>query len=263
VTWRPTPGEAARLLELGRSDAAFERIIAGLAAHLLLPGEGAVDGGAHRGLHTGLLRRLAGPRGWVLAVEPQPFLALLLRELLGPRADQAPCAVAEVALAERPGRAPFHLVRNHPAYSGLRLRDTPTPPQVEQLEVACVTLDALLAGRQGLGLIKLDLEGGEFHALLGARETLARQRPAAIFECARRRTAALYGYSRDDYFGFFEAVGYRLLDLLGDPFGPADWERRLVPFYRVAVPRGSGAEARACQALPGLMRGLLQPAATT
>jgi hypothetical protein len=153
-------------------------------------------------------------------------------------------------------------VRNHLAYSGLRLRDTPTPPRVERLEVACVTLDTLLAGRQGLGLIKLDLEGGEFHALLGARETLARQRPAVIFECARRQTAALYGYSRDDYFGFFETIGYRLLDLLGDPFGPADWERGLDPFYRVAVPRGSGAEARARQALPGLMRGLLQPAAT-
>lgn len=262
MTWRPTPGEAARLLELGRSDAAFERIIAGLAAQLLLPGEGAVDGGANRGLHTGLLRRLAGPRGWVLAVEPQPLLARALRTLQLPSAQHAPCTVVEAALAERDGRAPFHLVLNHPSYSGLRLRDTPTPPEVERLEVACVTLDALLAGRAGLGLIKLDLEGGEFHALLGARETLARQRPAVIFECARRRAASLYGYSRDDYFGFFEAVGYRLLDLLGDPFGPADWERKLVPFYRVAVPRGGGAEARARQALPGLTRRLLQPAAT-
>ena len=134
MTWRPTPGEAARLLELGRSDAAFERIIAGLAAQLLLPGEGAVDGGANRGLHTGLLRRLAGPRGWVLAVEPQPLLARALRTLQLPSAQHAPCTVVEAALAERDGRAPFHLVLNHPSYSGLRLRDTPTPPEVERKE---------------------------------------------------------------------------------------------------------------------------------
>jgi FkbM family methyltransferase len=257
VTWRPTPGEAERLLVLGRTTQTFERIVAGLARELLLPGEGAVDGGAHRGLHTGLLRRLAGPRGWVLAVEPQPFFARVLRTLQVPSEGHAPCTVVEAALAARAGRAPFHQVRNNLAYSGLRLRDTPTAPQVERLEVECVTLDGLLLDRPRLGLIKLDLEGGEFPALQGARETLARQRPAVIFECGRAKAASLYGYSREDYFGFFAANGYRLLDLFGAPFGPADWERKPVPFYRAAVPRGSGAEARVLQALPRLARACL------
>ena len=49
--------------------------------------------------------------------------------------------------------------------------------------VLSTTIDALAL--KSCGLIKLDLEGAEYHALVGARETLIRCRPALIVEVKR------------------------------------------------------------------------------
>jgi len=97
--------------------------------------------------------------------------------------------------------------------------------------------------------------------LLPGAGSLARHRPVVVFEDSRQHAAQLYGYSAEDYFGFFGRLGYRLLDLFGRPFGPADWTRPRVPYYRIALPRGGGAEARVIQALPGIVRAHLSPAA--
>lgn len=258
MTWQPTPGAVERLFALQAEADLFEQLVAALAQQLLLPGDGAVDGGACYGRHTLGLARAVGPRGWVLAVEPRPALARRLALLLSPATGLPQVMVAAVALAAADGEASFHQITDGPEagnYSGLRLRQVPelAAPSVAVLTVACRTLDSLAAGRERLAFVKLDLEGGEFDALRGGRQSLVRHRPAVVFECGRGNAAALYGYDASDYFGFFEAVGYRLFDIFGQPFGPADWTRPGVPYYRVAVPRGSGAEARVLSDLPGLV----------
>ena len=253
--------EVERLRALQREQGLFERLIGEVAALVLLPGEGAIDGGAHQGLHLPRLAGLVGSRGWLLAVEPLPGFAARLRLLQAATPQLAPCRVIEAALSDRAGRAPFQHVTNSPAHSGLRLRHLDFVPDLAAIEVACQTLDELLAGRERLAFVKLDLEGGEFRALQGGAGSLARHRPVVIFEDSRQHAAQLYGYSAEDYFGFFGRLGYRLLDLFGRPFGPADWTPPRVPYYRIALPRGGGAEARVIQALPGIVRAHLSPAA--
>lgn len=252
MPWTPSEGERARLLALGLGDDLYERFLGQLARRLLHPGEGAVDGGAFRGLHTVTLARAVGPTGWVLAVEALPDRALVLRGLIGRHSGLPQVEVAAVALAAEAGEATFHHVLAAPAYSGLRPRELDAPSPVRTLTVRCRTLDDLVGARRGLALLKLDLEGGEFDALRGARRLLERERPLVLFECARQNAAALYGYSAEDYFAFFAAAGYRLLDFFGRPFGPANWREPGVPFYRAAVPRGGGLETR----LPAMLRAL-------
>ncbi len=77
------------------------------------------------------------------------------------------------------------------------------------------TIDALLPAAEKVSFIKLDLEGGEFKALKGARSLIARNSPLIIFEHGGQVSAEFSNDSLDDYQAFWAAHGYRLFDLFG------------------------------------------------
>jgi FkbM family methyltransferase len=62
-------------------------------------------------------------------------------------------------------------------------------------DVEAVAIDDL--NLTSCGLIKLDLEGAEMLALLGARDTLARCRPVLIVECKERLALRFHNSVRD------------------------------------------------------------------
>lgn len=49
-------------------------------------------------------------------------------------------------------------------------------------EVSLVTLDSAVIGMTGIGLIKVDVEGHDYAALVGAKETIATHKPVILFE---------------------------------------------------------------------------------
>lgn len=69
-----------------------------------------------------------------------------------------------------------------------------------------VRLDAL--GLTACGLVKLDLEGGEFFALLGALETLRKHHPVLILEFGRL-SVKHYGVTAQSIERLLELGGYR------------------------------------------------------
>jgi hypothetical protein len=95
------------------------------------------------------------------------------------------------------------VVRGNLGFSGLQQRrDLPGDlvSTVDVIDVPVATLDSLLADRrQRVRFVKMDLEGGEFHALQGATSILC-DRPMVIFENGRERSANLYGYTSNDWF---------------------------------------------------------------
>src|SRR5262249_39832573 len=74
-------GESVRLQPrfLGMQPEAYEQTLAALLIHHLKPGVTVIDIGAHVGLHTLMSSRRVGPPGRVLAIEPSPANARLLR----------------------------------------------------------------------------------------------------------------------------------------------------------------------------------------
>lgn len=58
------------------------------------------------------------------------------------------------------------------------------------------------------GLLKLDLEGGEHSALLGARDTIARCRPVLIVELSGH--GKRYNYTDEETVSLIESMGYKL-----------------------------------------------------
>jgi FkbM family methyltransferase len=155
------------------------------------PGDLVFDVGSHVGDRIASFRRL-GCR--VLAVEPHPTLARLLRAIYG--RDRA-VAIESVAVAAQPGTVELQVDRDNlmvstaseeflraarkaPAWRGLRWED--------RVLVAATTLDALIDRHGVPAFIKLDVEGFEGEALAGLTRTI----PALSFEFTMiRRVVAL------------------------------------------------------------------------
>ncbi len=156
----------------GRLGDFFEDIIKAVYSAILRPGDLAVDCGASGGLHTVPLSELVGPSGRVVAVEAISDLAAGLARRGFPNVDIKATAIGAVT-----GRASFSVVRNKVGYSGLQQRrDLPgdLAGSVDVIDVPVATLDSLLADRgQRVRFVKMDLEGGEFHALQVPRQFCA------------------------------------------------------------------------------------------
>jgi FkbM family methyltransferase len=133
------------------------------------PGATVVDVGANIGLYTLSVAARAGPRGRVLAVEPNPLAARRLRENVALNQFEN-VAIVEAAMADAPGTLRLHLAPDSECSSlfetelgtggGVEVRVTTIDAEVERARLARVDL------------LKIDVEGAEIRALIGAERLL-------------------------------------------------------------------------------------------
>ncbi|MBI3513296.1 MAG: FkbM family methyltransferase [Proteobacteria bacterium] len=146
-----------------------------LFQQLLRPGAVVVEAGANLGALTVPIAKAVGPSGKVIAYEPQPVIAALLRRNVSQN-GLAQVEVREAALGSAAGslRVPEMDYRAVENFGGLSLSaDRGSAVPVE-------TIDALKLAR--LDLIKADVEGMEIEVLEGAAATIARLRPILYVE---------------------------------------------------------------------------------
>ena len=94
---------------------------------------------------------------------------------------------------------------------------------LETITVKQNRLDSVLGWFTKVSFIKLDIEGGELHALMGGLKTLKRSRPIIIFENGCQSSADIYHYSKDEFFKFFEELDMSIYTLTGNLFTRAEW----------------------------------------
>jgi FkbM family methyltransferase len=221
----------------------FENIVRGLYECVLVPGDVAVDVGANYGLHTAPMARAVRPEGKVYAFEPVPVVCGALRKQIRDEGLDDVVQIFETALSNFRGRAEFVSVQQDYGYSGLREKPYPFEPRKKMIDVEVDTLDARVRPAARVAFIKLDIEGGEFHALQGGVGLLREQRPIVVLENAKQESARNYGYTKGEFFAFFRDLDYELRDIVGCPVLPEHWEC-IGPWYTVASPREqSGAVA--------------------
>ena len=152
-----------------------------LVGRLLSPGDVFVDGGANVGLFTLVAATRVGLTGKVVAFEPGRAVRLrLLENVVLNGLSQV--EVIPFALADRAGEASFRVFDN----SGAGLNHLgPVADEAGNLEtVGLTTIDSALLphDRKRLTVIKLDLEGAEHAALIGAETTLRLSHPDLLVE---------------------------------------------------------------------------------
>lgn len=107
------------------------------------------------------------------------------------------------ALSKKEGTSSFNYVKNAPAYSGIKKRKYDTEhPEIEEIKVELKRLDDIIPRDSEIDLIKIDVEGGEYDVLHGAKELIQESKPLLIFE---------YGLGASDYYGIKPDVMYSLV----------------------------------------------------
>jgi FkbM family methyltransferase len=151
-----------------------------LFAQLATPGGLVVDVGANIGALTLFLAQAVGPRGAVVAIEPQRAvhqllcMNLALNEINNVRAIHA-------AAGRSRGQAfvPVSDYANAGNFGGVALNEKSGEP------VDLISIDSL--GLPGCQFIKIDVEGHEHLVIAGAAETIARFKPVLYVENDRRQ----------------------------------------------------------------------------
>jgi len=176
------------------SMSAVDRVLYAMAEELVKPGAVVWDVGANVGLFSFCAAALCGGTGFVLAIEPDLWLAQLItrssRELAGSNFDcgevKALCAsisdtnrIAELEIAER-ARASSHLSQVVGSSQAQGTRDV-------QLSVS-LTLDFLLDHFPPPSVLKIDVETHEPSVLKGAERLLREARPTIWCEVSHENS---------------------------------------------------------------------------
>jgi FkbM family methyltransferase len=216
----------------------FENTVRKIYEAWLRPGDNAVDVGANFGQHLFPMAEIIGPKGRLYAFEPIHRLNKKLKKKIRKRGLKS-IKLYECALGQTAGSSAFSYFEKRPAYSGLRQRHTPFDVQeagLTEITVKCATLDSKMPWLRKISLIKLDIEGGELHALMGGKHCLQKSRPCLIFENGRQDSAEVYGYGADDFFQFFNSMNMKVFWLDGVSFTRENWHDNIACWEFVALP---------------------------
>jgi FkbM family methyltransferase len=186
-----------------------------LVKQLLSPGDTFVDGGANVGLFSLVAAAQVGPSGKVIAYEPAPATAQLLRDNIRlSRYDFVD--IREEALSDEAGQASFVVFSGDAA--GLSGFSPSHANAGTQVTVPTVRLDDSLPDAAKVRVMKLDLEGAEYKALRGAERLLREVSPDILLELEPAHLART-GSSADEVAALLEGHGYRLFEVA--PSDPA------------------------------------------
>lgn len=174
--WRLEPAHYCQWLHYFQYDDVTHRVFLQVAHECRA--QYAVDVGANVGIYSLPLARQLEPGGFVIAVEPHPgtFAHLVHHIELNQETRVRPAACA---LGRQPGIANLFDGRDAGKRSMMRHSADQSSVQVE-----VKTVDQLMKEQAlpRVDLLKIDVEGYEPEVLLGASETLARDRPTIVAE---------------------------------------------------------------------------------
>lgn len=193
-----------------------------LLPRYIKPGDTILDIGAHVGFFSREFALLAGEQGKVFAFEPDPrnFQHLQRNSRILKQVQVFRLAVAASTGEGRLFRSKILNV-DHRLYG--------QGPGYER--VATMSVDDFVK-QQGLvpNFIKLDIQGYEFEAMLGMRQTLTVHRPAIMTEFWPWGLLAA-GSSPEAYLGLWESLGYKV-------FLVNEKKRKLERLLFLSLPRG-------------------------
>lgn len=176
-----SPDAALRYWLPGRN---YDPLLLDVARKLVKPTMKVWDVGANVGLFSLAAAHLVGPSGFVLAIEPDPWLgSLLIRSSQTPARGAAPIQVLVAPVSDHRGITILHIAKRGRASNFIGTGRQESDGERYSIPVSTVTLDSLLESFPVPDLVKIDIEGMEYLALKGASELL-KHRPIIFAEVA-------------------------------------------------------------------------------
>ena len=205
--------------------------VASLLGAGLKPGMCCWNVGANVGVHTLGMANKVGPAGTVVAFEPNPNAAALLRRHVDMNGYSDRVTIVEAAVGETEGEIDFFVAGSDPM--GRAQQANPLLSSTTRISVPVITLDSYLKSQSGRpDCIVMDIEGWEIGALRGGRAILgAEPFPIVIVEL-HYNAWEWSGHSRQELETLLREYDLAVKPLSGqtDPLG----EYGQVLFYRAA-----------------------------
>ncbi|MFP6900534.1 MAG: FkbM family methyltransferase, partial [Opitutales bacterium] len=136
-----------------------------------------LDVGANIGYYTTLFSRLVGSTGSVVAFEPDPTNFSLLEKNCKANGCKN-VKLENLALSDQGGVAKLHLSEVNRGDHRMSSSDT----NLETIEIKTVRLDDFLNQERAFDLLKMDIQGHEFHALKGMGDLLNQEGLIMVME---------------------------------------------------------------------------------
>jgi FkbM family methyltransferase len=169
------------------SNLRYDRFTKTIIERVLTNMSNGIDIGCHKGEILDIYLKVS-PVGKHFGFEPIPELFRGLSSKYGRR-----CKIYPYALSDHEGKSVFNYVKNAAAYSGIKRREYAIQdPVIEEIQVEVKRLDDVIPDDTPVRFIKIDVEGGEFDVLKGAKGTITRNKPFILFE---------FGIGASDYYG--------------------------------------------------------------
>lgn len=157
----------------------WENELTSLLIRELQPGDGFLDVGANCGYFSLLAAKMVGPTGFVVAFEPQPKLARLIRNSLSINGFLSFACVREHALGETAGTGHLGHVRDY--FGSASMVNAFGDADIPKTEIAILPLDQVLAEIAAKNprfrlprVMKIDAEGFEYFIWKGMPELVKR-----------------------------------------------------------------------------------------
>lgn len=189
----------------------YDRLTKRIMKMIIKKNSNCIDVGCHKGEILDKILQLS-PEGKHYAFEPIPKLYDYLRQKYSTK-----CRIYPFALSDKNKISKFKYVISTPSYSGIKERKyNVSNPKIQEIDVELKVLDDVIPHNVKIDFIKIDVEGGEFGVLRGAKKLLKKNKPVIIFEC---------GLGASDYYGTKPIELYNFLKTEADLniFTLKDW----------------------------------------
>lgn len=187
----------------------FQNVGAGysrLMKRLLKPGDCVIDVGANVGYFSAMCAKFVGPRGKVHTIEASPFLFERLNKCFTGVVD-GPIKAYHLAIWKSAEMVSLNIASNS-GWSALCENDTfKTEAKVE---VPAITLDEFVMREniRNVRLLKLDIEGAETDALIGASKLLKSGKVDYILLETEPNRLKAFGHTGQELASLMEGNGY-------------------------------------------------------
>lgn len=176
-----------------------------------------VDIGANTGYFSILAAKLVGTTGRVIAFEPDQRNCLLL-QLSAQLNHLSNVDIYPFAVADQDATVVYDrlLGSNGIISQALEVEGCEISDLAHRTLVRAVQLDTILGALPRLDVIKMDIEGAEYRALVGAEDLIARHRPIQFLEYSPGLLPGISGVSGKEYLRKLVDLGYALSILVSD-----------------------------------------------
>ncbi len=190
-------------------DGVYESGMVQVIKTYLKPGDIFVDLGANEGYFTTIASQIVGNTGKVIAVEPQSRLQPIIRKNLSLNNCEN-VTLLQVIILDSPKMASIHISTDMNTGSTSLVKISRFALSKEEIQGLTLTEVFRQQEITHCDLLKIDIEGYEYEAILGSRELFTSHRAKAIALELHPAHLAKRGLSEKEIIDFLSSCGYSL-----------------------------------------------------